>query len=180
MKVINLIGQPGAGKSTVAAGLFFEMKRRGCNVELVTEYTKDVIYENHAFVLEDELLVFSEKYKRIKRLSRSVDYVITDSPLLNSLFYSEQYGETGKAFFRSVAEQFDNLYVFVNRVVPYVPHARITDAALADRIGERIRAWLVAQGISFFEVNGDDHAPATVMARLEAAGLVAGGRSIAA
>lgn len=39
--VINLFGAPGAGKSTGAAIVFAELKKRGVNAELVTEFTKD-------------------------------------------------------------------------------------------------------------------------------------------
>lgn len=41
MYVINLFGQPGAGKSTGAAYIFSQLKLRGINAELVTEFAKD-------------------------------------------------------------------------------------------------------------------------------------------
>ena len=166
MRVINLIGQPGAGKSTLAAGLFYSMKSRRFNVELVTEYTKDALYEKHDFVLEDELLLFSEKYKRIKRLSQSVDWVITDSPLMNSLFYSTEFGAVGDAFFRSVAERFDNTYVLVRRVVPYVAHGRMHSEDESDKVANDIRRWLDANGISYIEVAGDGEGVRLVLEHL--------------
>jgi adenylate kinase family enzyme len=43
-KYINIFGGPGAGKSTTAAALFAEMKRRGMNVELATEVAEDREY----------------------------------------------------------------------------------------------------------------------------------------
>lgn len=158
MLVINFIGQPGAGKSTFAAGLFYELKRKGYNVELVTEYTKDAIYEENSFVLSDELLVFAEKYKRIKRLSNSVDIVITDSPLINSIFYSDEFGIEGEMFFRSVANKFENKYIFVERVVPYVPHARIPDVNEADKMAKVIEGWLNANSTDHLSVKGDEQA----------------------
>jgi len=172
MRVLNLIGQPGAGKSTLAAGVFWLLKTRHRNVELVTEYTKDAIYEGSGFVLEDELLLFAEKYRRIKRLSGSVELAITDSPLINSVFYDRSFGAEGKAFFRRVAETFDNLYVFVRRVAPYVPHARMTSQAEADRMAEIIREFLVKEGIPFFEVDGDMAAPAKIVDWLETSGAI--------
>ena len=39
--VINLIGAPGTGKSTVASELFSKMKWSGYDVELVSEYAKE-------------------------------------------------------------------------------------------------------------------------------------------
>lgn len=172
MRVLNLIGQPGAGKSTLAAGIFWLLKTRHYNVELVTEYTKDAIYEGSGFVLEDELLVFAEKYRRIKRLSGSVELAITDSPLMNAVFYDRSFGAEGRAFFRRVAERFDNRYVFVRRVAPYVPHARMSSQAEADRMGEVIRGFLVSEKIPFFEVDGDMAAPAKVVEWLEATGAI--------
>ena len=44
-KVINLFGNPGSGKSTVAAYLFSELKSRGLEVELVTETAKDLVWD---------------------------------------------------------------------------------------------------------------------------------------
>ena len=41
LKVINLYGGPGTGKSTTAAALFALIKREGYNVELVTEFAID-------------------------------------------------------------------------------------------------------------------------------------------
>ena len=38
--VINLIGSPGTGKSTLASELFSKMKWQGYDVELVSEYAK--------------------------------------------------------------------------------------------------------------------------------------------
>lgn len=172
MKVINFIGQPGGGKSTLAAGLFYLAKRAGVNCELVTEYTKDAIYEGHSFILDDELLVFAEKYKRIKRLARSVDLVVTDSPLINAIFYSDEFGSAGTEFFRTVAQSFDNFYVYVRRVVPYVPHARIPDSKEADRMDGIIKGWLDSQGGAAISVDGDDSALSKIWAKLSEEGLV--------
>lgn len=45
MIVINLFGEPGAGKSTGAAYVFAMLKMNGVNAELVTEYAKDITWE---------------------------------------------------------------------------------------------------------------------------------------
>ena len=54
MKVINLWGGPGCGKSTTAAGLFSIMKMRGHKVELVTEYAKELTYDRNLTITKDE------------------------------------------------------------------------------------------------------------------------------
>ena len=45
MLVVNLFGAPGAGKSTGAAYIFSKLKMSGINVELVTEFAKDKVWE---------------------------------------------------------------------------------------------------------------------------------------
>jgi hypothetical protein len=87
--IINLFGGPGVGKSTVAADLFCKMKREGYNVELVTEYAKELTYDERFKVLdEDQLYVFAKQHRRILRLKDQVDFIITDSPLLLSIVYA--------------------------------------------------------------------------------------------
>lgn len=39
--VINLMGGPGSGKSTVASGIFYRLKKMGVNCELALEFVKD-------------------------------------------------------------------------------------------------------------------------------------------
>lgn len=41
MILINLFGAPGTGKSTGAAYIFSQLKMKGINAELVTEFAKD-------------------------------------------------------------------------------------------------------------------------------------------
>jgi adenylylsulfate kinase-like enzyme len=43
LHVINLFGGPGTGKSTLAAALFTDLKMKGINAELVTEFAKDLV-----------------------------------------------------------------------------------------------------------------------------------------
>lgn len=49
--VINFWGAPGSGKSTAAAELFVQMKKDGANIELTTEYAKDLVYSSRPVAL---------------------------------------------------------------------------------------------------------------------------------
>ena len=88
--VANIFGGPGIGKSTVGAAAFAELKLRGFEVELVTEYAKDLVWEGITARLDFPIHVWAEQHHRIARLAGKVDVVVTDSPTLLSLYYAER------------------------------------------------------------------------------------------
>ena len=112
MKVINLFGSPGSCKSTLAAGLFFLMKNAGYKVELVTEYAKDMVYENRTNILSDQLYILAKQNRRLSRLKDSVDYVVTDSPLLLSNIYSPN-SLIFNSLVTSIYNSYDNISIFL-------------------------------------------------------------------
>jgi hypothetical protein len=117
MKVINFFAGPGSGKSTTAAGLFEKMKLEGYNVELVTEYAKDMVWEQRHNILGDQLYILAKQNRRLLRLKEVVEWVITDSPLLQSLVYTDP-DKVSSSYFRLVEELWDsyiNVNFFINR-----------------------------------------------------------------
>lgn len=167
MLLVNFIGAPGEGKTTMAAGVYHRLKTAHWNVELVTEYTKELILTGDHWSLSDELLVFTQKYKRIKKMS-NVDIVITDSPLLNSVLYGrEQFGTVGGEFFAATAMKFDSIYFNVERQAAYVPVGRIADEKMADQAGVKLLDILKLLDIPYTSVHGHDEAIATVVMQIE-------------
>lgn len=125
MRVINLYGGPGTGKSTTAAGLFFMLKQRGMKAELVTEYAKDLTYERRD--LSNQLAIFSEQERRMHRLKGSgVEYVVTDSPLLLSRVYAKGIycGPEFEGLVQYLSDTYNNYNVLLERVKPYCPIGR--------------------------------------------------------
>lgn len=108
MKVVNIFGGPGTGKSTTASGLFYEMKKLQLNVELVTEYAKDVTWEKRYELLNDQIYIFAKQHRRIARLVDSgIDWVITDSPIPLGLVYTNP-DTLSDHFSKLVMEVFNN------------------------------------------------------------------------
>jgi AAA domain len=89
--IINFWGSPGTGKSTTAAGLFYLMKTKGYNVELVTEHAKEWAWEHKEISLYNQLNITMEQWRREERLLGKVDYIITDCPLYLGSFYENYY-----------------------------------------------------------------------------------------
>ena len=86
-KVVNFFAPPGSGKSTTAAGTFFKMKLLGLNVELVTEFAKDMCWAGRHQEMYNQVYIISKQFHKMYRLIGQVDYIITDSPLLLGLIY---------------------------------------------------------------------------------------------
>lgn len=137
MEVINFFGGPGAGKSSIAAGLFYRMKQLGINVELVTEYFKELVWENTANNTTDYLYVLASQNRRLERLRDKVDYVITDSPLLLSGYYGLLYGNYPKLVFKTSREIFNtykNINIFIRRNNFYNKIGRLENKKEAKKI----------------------------------------------
>lgn len=124
-KVINMFAGPGAGKSTLTAGLFYEMKLKGYNVEMVTEFAKDLTWEGHHDDLGNALFVSGTQLRRMRRLVGQVDYIITDSPvLIGAMYAATAIQEPLKQILLHHHREFDNFNVIVDRVKPYQPKGR--------------------------------------------------------
>ncbi len=117
--VVNLFGGPGCGKSTTAAGVFYNMKMLHMNVQLVLEYAQELTFEEHFHALNDQTQILGEQHKRILRLEGKVDCVITDSPFLMGIVYGPDSKKPPPGPFNdyvsSLFGQYDNLNFFLER-----------------------------------------------------------------
>lgn len=126
--VINLIGAPGAGKSTLAAELFGWMKREGYSVELVSEFAKELVWEQREETMKNEIYLFAKQHHRMFRLKGKVDFIITDRPLILSIFYNRKYGDRFEDFDSLVQHEvrkFNNINIFLLRDKPYKEEGRL-------------------------------------------------------
>lgn len=111
--VINLFGGPGCGKSTLAAEIFAELKERGYNAELVTEFAKDLTWEERWAARSCQEYVFGNQSWRMARLKDKVDFIITDSPLLFSAIYNNLNPDESQIcskYFNNVVVEIFNRY----------------------------------------------------------------------
>lgn len=125
--VINLLSGPGAGKSTIAASVFSELKWRGVDAELVTEYAKDKVWEEATKILENQLYIFAKQEQRTNRLNGKVDVILTDSSILLTLAYVQSKVHKGSLFKNLVLEEFDkyeNMNYLLQRNNMYIQNGR--------------------------------------------------------
>jgi len=155
MLVVNLFAPPGSGKSTMAAHIFAKLKWANINCELVTEFAKDLTWENRQKTLENQLYVFAKQHHRLNRLKEQVDVVVTDSPLMLSIIYNDKYcGNNFKHLNSLVLEQhfkFNNYNIFINRKKPYNPIGRNQTEKETIEIGMEIKDLLDSYCVKYDE-----------------------------
>jgi len=90
-KLINLFGGPGIGKSGVAAGITYKMKKKHINVNNPYEFPKRLAWDNNIPAISDQLYVFANQHRGIAECYGKVDYIVIDSPILFSTIYHRYY-----------------------------------------------------------------------------------------
>lgn len=147
--IVNLHGGPGTGKSTNAAGLFSELKYRGINSELVTEYAKDKVWEGSLDVLDNQVYLLGKQYHRLWRLKDKVDVIVTDSPLTLLFHYGRKEGSEFTDFVFHLYNKFTNINIFLERQKEYNPSGRVQTEEEAKMIDEKILVNLDQYGIPY-------------------------------
>lgn len=155
MIVINLFGAPSSGKSTGASYIFSELKLKGYNVELVTEFAKDLTWEENFNSLNNQLYVSGCQSNRLSRLKNKVDVVVTDSPLPIGILYFNSH--TPKALKDVILEdfsQYKNVNFRIIRNKPYNPVGRNQTEAQSDEIADKIVDLIQENNIPAISVEG--------------------------
>lgn len=155
--VVNLFGAPGAGKSTGAALVFAALKLMGVNAELVTEFAKDLTWEENKLPLTNQAYVFGNQYHRLERCRGKVDVIITDSPLPLGIFYNHNpiLDYSFDDMVLKVYDSFNNLNFYINRTKEYNPIGRNQTENESDAIAADVKKMLDLYEFSYKEVNGD-------------------------
>jgi hypothetical protein len=152
--VTNLFSGPGAGKSTTAAGIFFDLKTCGINCELVTEFAKDLVYEQRHHTFTDQIYIFGKQYHRIQRLMGQVSVIVTDSPLLLTPVYDSEKRPTLE---KLAVEEHNKMWtynVFLKRKKPFNPKGRIHGEEHAKDIDYQVADMLLKHEIAFETFDG--------------------------
>jgi hypothetical protein len=113
--VVNLFAGPGAGKSTIAASIFSNLKWMGIDCELVTEYAKDKVWQEHSAVFDNQVYLFAKQYYKLSSVVDKVPVIVTDAPLLLPLVYQKVSIPYFKEFVLDRFFSFNNINFFLDR-----------------------------------------------------------------
>jgi hypothetical protein len=141
--LINLFAGPGAGKSTLAAGIFYFLKKQGKSAELVQEVAKEWAWSGRTIDAMGQMRILSDQIEKERPLYNKVEYIITDSPLELALVYTLFNGyplELGGMLHgaRSLAKDVVQINCRVPRLKKYNPNGRFQTEDEALKLDEEI------------------------------------------
>ena len=153
----NIFGGPGTGKSTLAAAVFAKMKKKGYSVELVTEFAKDLVWENRTDTLAIQPYVSMKQFRNLARVKGKVDFVVTDSPLLKDSVYANIFTpELPESYHSLLGTLHRNLGPRVNfllkRKHKYDTVGRYQSEDEAKKIDDSIRYALITYNEAYIEI----------------------------
>ena len=128
----------------------------GINAELITEFAKDKVWEDSLNTLQDQIYIFGKQYHRLWRLLGKVEYVVCDSPLINSIIYDKSGSQEFHNLVLSEFKKFKNINLFIRRGLIYQSNGRLESESKAIEIDNEIKNLLNLNNIEFNEISQDD------------------------
>lgn len=158
--VINAFGGPGSGKSVSCMDICQQLKKLGYNAEYVQEYAKELVYDKNWDMLdgtpEHQFEVLKEQLNRVDRLYGSVDFIVTDSPVLLNGVYNKAITPEYDNMVTSLYKDFENFSYFVERdASSYQQEGRIQNLEESQKIDEEIKQLLKDKEVYFGIYNHD-------------------------
>ena len=119
--VINIVGAPGAGKTTIASAIFSELKMLGLSVEYVPEFAKQLVWLERFDLLNNQHYVSGKQYNYLKSIDGKVDYIVTDGCMVHGLYYNrfnvDNFCNIKKTDDQILKwnQEFDNMYIHLEK-----------------------------------------------------------------
>lgn len=156
--VINLFGEPSAGKSTAAMDITASLKRKGINAEYVSEFAKDKVYENNDEVFKHQEYIFGKQSFKMGRVRDKVQVMVVDSPLILCVVYNndEILGEDFNKTVRNVFDSYDNRNYLLTRNHTYENEGRFQNEEEASEVRKQIINALNELNISYNSATSSD------------------------
>src|SRR5271170_2209535 len=162
--VVNFIGGPGVGKTTISALTFAllkcnnKLKEKHVVVEYVQELAKNLVWTKKWDALNDQHYVSRKQYELLKQIDGEVDIIVCDYSLLHGLYYNQynpdnvsNIDKTNAAVMKWYGE-FHNINIFLNRgAFEYEKSGRYQTEDQASQVGIDMKKILANNSIGYTE-----------------------------
>lgn len=181
MMKIGFIGAPGVGKTTMASGLFHELKACGYNAEFVDEYIRGEIKSGwYVKTVSDNIRVFIEQQDL--EVKCHCDIMVTDSPIFLPFVYGLRVFDGSEhekrnlftlyELFLNSLDNYDMLF-FLESSREYIHDGvRQQSADEAKQVSEHVKSLLDMHNVNYQIIKIDDENSfsnhiSTIMAGIE-------------
>lgn len=161
--LINMLGCPSSGKTSLSAKLFAQLKAMDLNAEYTSEYVKGWAWEGKKVGPFDQFYIFGKETHNQSRLFDKVDFIISDSPVMLTAFY--HYFYNGNEALNEVCQNFYKLAdeagvqvinFFLPRKKKYVAKGRYQTQEEADKLAQDLKVWLDKEDYEYIELDCAD------------------------
>lgn len=153
-KIINLYGGPGTGKSTSAAYLYYQLKNKGVNCELVREYVKNWVWEGRVISPYEQFYFLGKQIRQESLLLSKVDVIVTDSPVFLNIYYAKKSTQpiydgirvSALGYYKQLLiDGHEHRHIFLNRTKKYNPAGRYQSEEEAKKIDFELKSLLSSE-----------------------------------
>jgi hypothetical protein len=166
-KIVNIFGGPGIGKSSIAAGVTYKIKKNHISCDQPYEFPKLLAWDDNHSAIQDQLYVLANQHRGIVKSYGKVDYIVLDSPILLSLTYRNYYKGTeypsslyGESFDKMVLDtfnQYDNINIVLDRADGvHNNDERYQNLEESKELDIVIENTLIKNNIPFYKIKVDD------------------------
>lgn len=163
--VINIAGGPGTGKTTVASELFGKLKEKGYEVENVSEFAKELVWEGRSEAFDDRLYMHGEQNHRLMQMNGKLDFIITDSPLFltsvyNNYYLKDKFPKSYNKMIDTVTSEtfklYNNKVYLLQRDTSYKVVGRRENKSTAEKIDVALNKYLKDNKIKYKNISLDN------------------------
>ena len=173
-QIINIFGGPGIGKSSIAAGITYKLKKNHISCDQPYEFPKLLAWDDNHSAIQDQLYVLANQHRGIVKSYGKVDYIVLDSPILLSLTYRNYYKGTeypsslyGESFDKMVLDtfnQYDNINIVLDRADGvHNNDERYQNLEESKELDIVIENTLIKNNIPFYKIKVDDDTVDNIM-----------------
>ncbi len=155
-KVINIIGGPGCDKSLYSSAIILNLNLRQKSVEQIPDYAKSLVWQKDFESLKNQYQIAQRQFEMIDLLDGQVQYLVTECPLPQVLYYNENYADNicdvakTRLHILEWYQQHDNLNILVERGDKKYSHTgRFQNEEQAREIDKELKKILLREGIPF-------------------------------
>lgn len=167
MLVVNIFGEPGSGKTSTAAGLFYQLSINGFQAEVVPEAAKLYAWETlqddtgktlmHP-VFEQQIFLLGKQNRSLQSLQGKREIAIMECPLLMGAVYKpEKYFQH---FMPLILEQFNaynNVNILLERNHTFDPQGRVHSENESNDVRSQLKVLLESNSIAYKSIKTHDN-----------------------